>query len=262
MSRRRPQGPAGILLALLLACVPWVHAAGPMFELDATGLDASQRDATHALLAEAVSRLPAVWQESLEPGIRVRWDDGLPATVHGRAIGNRMLLQRGLLDEWMARPAGVSKGGGTHPALVAVIHELAHFHDRSAAGGLARDARLLDLAGWQVRPFRLLPRLGTNAFSDRSPDPYELADPSEFVAVNLEHWVLDPEYPCRRPALAGTALRCSPWCAQGGRSRAAAGGVAAGATGVDALCALRSRWHRGARGGCRRRRFAWLCRSR
>ncbi len=202
MSRRRPQGPAGILLALLLACVPWVHAAGPMFELDATGLDASQRDATHALLAEAVSRLPAVWQESLEPGIRVRWDDGLPATVHGRAIGNRMLLQRGLLDEWMARPAGVSKGGGTHPALVAVIHELAHFHDRSAAGGLARDARLLDLAGWQVRPFRLLPRLGTNAFSDRSPDPYELADPSEFVAVNLEHWVLDPEYPCRRPALA------------------------------------------------------------
>src|SRR5690606_23405317 len=40
-----------------------------------------------------------------------------------------------------------------------------------------------------------------NPFTDRSPDRYELASPAEFVAVNLEHFLLDPQYACRRPAL-------------------------------------------------------------
>src|SRR5690606_12420791 len=36
----------------------------------------------------------------------------------------------------------------------------------------------------------------------RTPDPYELEDAQEFVAVNLEYFLLDPEYGCRRPGLA------------------------------------------------------------
>jgi hypothetical protein len=48
---------------------------------------------------------------------------------------------------------------------------------------------------------RLGLRTPRNAFSDRSPDPYELSRASEFVAVNLEHFLLDPDYACRRPAL-------------------------------------------------------------
>lgn len=44
-------------------------------------------------------------------------------------------------------------------------------------------------------------RTSHNAFSDRSPDRYELTRASEFVAVNLEHFLLDPDYACRRPAL-------------------------------------------------------------
>jgi hypothetical protein len=38
---------------------------------------------------------------------------------------------------------------------------------------------------------------------DRSPDLYELTRPAEFVAVNLEDFVLDPQYARRRPQLAG-----------------------------------------------------------
>src|SRR3546814_16735207 len=60
---------------------------------------------------------------------------------------------------------------------------------------------LLDLAGWQIGPLRFGLRLSRNAFTDRSPDPYELDSPAEFVAVNLEYFVLDPAYACRRPAL-------------------------------------------------------------
>ncbi|MDC6673846.1 hypothetical protein OEZ80_26115, partial [Leclercia adecarboxylata] len=33
------------------------------------------------------------------------------------------------------------------------------------------------------------------------PDPYELTSPLEFVAVNLEYFLLDPSYACRRPSL-------------------------------------------------------------
>ncbi|ERI51213.1 hypothetical protein N878_23385, partial [Pseudomonas sp. EGD-AK9] len=36
----------------------------------------------------------------------------------------------------------------------------------------------------------------------RSPDVYELSRPLEFVAVNLEYFLLDPGYACRRPSLA------------------------------------------------------------
>jgi hypothetical protein len=107
----------------------------------------------------------------------------------------------------MAPPATAAADAGAadparRPAVAALLHELAHFYDRSAAGRLSSDPRLLDLAGWQVSPMRLGLRRGRNAFSERSPDRYELASPAEFVAVNLEHFLLDPDYACRRPALA------------------------------------------------------------
>ena len=35
----------------------------------------------------------------------------------------------------------------------------------------------------------------------RSPDIYETTSPLEFVAVNMEYFLLDPSYACRRPAL-------------------------------------------------------------
>ena len=35
----------------------------------------------------------------------------------------------------------------------------------------------------------------------RSPDLYEVTNPKEFVAVNMEYFLLDPAYACRRPAL-------------------------------------------------------------
>lgn len=195
MNQRRRWRPLRWLAACLLACAAGAASASPApFELDTSSLGAEEIQATRRLLDDAWSRLPAVWTHSLDPSIRVQWRSDLPSHVHGRVRGQSMRLQRRLLDDWMRDddPA----------ALSAVIHELAHLHDRSAAGGLSRDSRLLDLAGWQVRPFRLLPRLGRNDFGDRSPDSYELESPAEFIAVNLEHFVLDPSYACRRPALA------------------------------------------------------------
>jgi hypothetical protein len=120
--------------------------------------------------------------------------------------------------------------------LATVLHELTHIYDRSrlwpdaerkliqhctrrsnSAGlvgipdqcrgqndrrfTLSDDPRLLDLAGWQQYVGRRGEREQHNRQIARSPDIYETDSPKEFVAVNMEYFLLDPSYACRRPAL-------------------------------------------------------------
>ena len=66
---------------------------------------------------------------------------------------------------------------------------------------LSDDPRLLDLAGWQQYVGRRGEREQDNHQVVRSPDLYEVTNPKEFVAVNMEYFLLDPAYACRRPAL-------------------------------------------------------------
>ena len=246
--------PRAALLVLLLSSS--TAGAAPLFELEGV-LARDERAATLQLLDEATSRLPPAWREALDEPVRVQWRQDLPEGVHGRARNGKVMLDRRLLAGWMtsrsepeqgtgvalgpdfsaATPAPAPVVGGDVPAraapppaaaldpasraaLAAVLHELAHLYDRSRSGGLSQDPHLLDLAGWQVAALR--PGRGArNDFSDRSPDPYELHSPREYVAVNLEHYLLDPEYACRRPALAAyfdtrfgrnpqAAGRCAP----------------------------------------------------
>jgi hypothetical protein len=66
---------------------------------------------------------------------------------------------------------------------------------------LSDDPRLLDLAGWPQYVGRRGEREARNGQVARSPDIYEISSPLEFVAVNMEYFLLDPAYACRRPAL-------------------------------------------------------------
>jgi hypothetical protein len=189
-------------LAWLLLCLPGVGWAGEQLplQLQTDGLTPSEIEASTRLETEVAARLPVRWREAPVQPIRLEWSDALPAHVHGRATTSRIRLARSLLRDWMALPPGSDPQlPAARAAMAALIHELAHALDHSEAWGLSRDPRLLDLAGWQVRPWHL--GRGKNHFVDRSPDRYELQDPAEFVAVNLEHFVLDPDYACRRPAL-------------------------------------------------------------
>src|SRR5690606_32940952 len=147
---------------------------------------------------EVLARLPPRWRE-LGRTLRLAWRDDLPDGVHGRIRGGQVWLARELLEPQADQvPVDAPIGVPAEAAIAALLHELAHAWDREQ--GLSRDPRLLDLAGWQVRP--LWPGRGRrNAFAARSPDAYELHSPAEFVAVNLEHFLLDPDYACRRPAL-------------------------------------------------------------
>ncbi|MEN1940842.1 DUF4105 domain-containing protein [Luteimonas sp. MJ174] len=163
-----------------------------------SALSVSETAATEMLVAEVLERLPPRWRAH-ERALQLSWRDDLPADVHGRIRGERIALSRVLLDG-ASLDSTPSEGIDAVPraAVAALVHELAHDWDREQ--GLSRDPRLLDLAGWQVRP--LWPGRGAdNAFGERSPDAYELHSPGEFVAVNLEYFLLDPAYACRRPAL-------------------------------------------------------------
>ena len=177
--------------------------AAPVFEIERHGLSSVEYEASERLLADAVARLPDAWAAALdERPIGVRWRDDLPEGVHGRATHWKIALDLRLLHDLAARDdMAPAVGPADDAALTAVLHELAHLYDRTPQGRLSRDPRLLDLAGWQVAALGA-GRRGRNDLRDRSPDPYELASPREFVAVNLEHYLLDPGYRCRRPALA------------------------------------------------------------
>lgn len=222
---RRVPGLCGLLLAAGLLW-PWASAQAALrLQLDADSLSPPQMAATQGVLDAALARLPPSLVTETERTLTVRWSDSLPHATTGRARSRALLLNRRLLplleaeaaDSARAVEPGSNSGTrGSDPALqtpqtppagrsarteilATLLHEVAHFHDRHT--GLSADSRLLDLAGWQVKVKRPRARASENPFVDRTPDPYELTSPREFVAVNLEHFLLDPEYACRRPAL-------------------------------------------------------------
>ena len=231
------------LLVSLLALASNATQAGLRLILDETDLRPTERSASTALLDEAVAALPPRLVASLDRQVQVRWLDGLPSATYGRAGPDVLELNRRLLpslaDGSAARQTTDRPHGTVRQELLAtVIHEIAHLYDRArlwpadqaleqarcrqqAAGlglvglrdgcrgqtarrfTLSDDPRLLDLAGWPQQVGRRGAREQTNAQIARSPDRYELSNPREFVAVNLEYFLLDPSYACRRPSLHG-----------------------------------------------------------
>lgn len=187
----------------LFAGVTGAAAAAPRLRLDEAGLAAKEIAASHELFSAAEARLTPAMRQRLAGDITVRWSATLDERVHGRARRDGvLLLNRRLLPDLLALP----DAAGRTTALTALLHELAHLLDRATAGGpMSRDPRLLDLAGWQVRATPgltlLMGRARGNRFRERSADPYELHNPREYVAVNLERYLLDADYACRRPAL-------------------------------------------------------------
>lgn len=201
---RRRRWPGLLLAAALLASGP---VAALQLQMDPEGLDGHEQDASQGLLDDTVSMLPPAMAAAIEEPIRVRWDATLAPGIYGRATRGTLLLNRRLLprlvDGTSAMAASPRPERSELDQLRAtLLHEVTHFYDRTGGGGgrLSGDPRLLDLAGWQVGAFPWSRRSG-NHFTDRSPDPYELESAREFVAVNVEYFLLDPGYACRRPAL-------------------------------------------------------------
>ena len=209
--------------------------------LDDADLQPAERAASQQLLDEAVAALPPRMMERLDRDVRVRWHDGLTHEVYGSAGGDLLLLNRRLLPALTDASAANQRTERPHGTvrremLATLVHEIAHLYDRahlwsaethrqlgfcnqradslglvglpdSCRGQTERrftlsdDPYLLDLAGWPQRVGERGERERENAQQARSPDAYELTSPLEFVAVNLEYFLLAPSYACRRPLL-------------------------------------------------------------
>lgn len=174
---------AGLAVALLLA-----SGSGRALELalDPTGLDPAAQQRARDLFARVRERLPERWQADPRR-LTLRFDPRLPADIAGRHRRGQLRLSPELLE--------VAATAAAHDlARATVLHEIAHAFDRGEGGGWSRQAAFRRLAGWDRR--------GANPYTLRSPDGYERHSPAEAFAVNLEWYLLDPQYRCRRPALA------------------------------------------------------------
>ena len=174
-------------LALLLAR----PALALQLALDPTGLTHDQHARAQAVIASVEQRLPAQWQA--DPRVLpLRFAGQLGEGVVGHHRRGQLTLATALLEQ-------IAPADGPDPAQAALIHEVAHALDRDG-GRWSADPVFRRLAGWD--------RLGKgNAYTLRSPDGYELRSPAESFAVNLEWYLLDPRYGCRRPQLAAWFAR-------------------------------------------------------
>lgn len=193
-------------------------------------LDAALAALPPQLVAQLDREIGVRWSSRLPDSVmgRARYD--------GQILLNQRWLDALVQSDDQALPAGRQHATLQRELQATIIHELAHFYDRgqfwsadergltrlcgqqrsslgpvglpAACHGqsqrrftLSDDPRLLELAGW---PARIGGRGEVELQNDqylRTPDAYELSNPREFVAVNLEYFLLDPEYRCRRPAL-------------------------------------------------------------
>ncbi|WP_462401576.1 DUF7844 domain-containing protein [Pseudomonas sp. Marseille-QA0332] len=234
------------LRAWLLGCALTLLGTPALADLQLVllpaGLDTSQRQASQALLDEALDKLPPTFRQRLDRRIEVSWSAGMRSDAYGQASPVATLeLNRRLLPSLVDGSAAQERTGRSHGTvrqelLATVLHELTHIYDRArlwpqdqrrlinqckrqhgslgdvglpqACRGqtsrrftLSDDPRLLDLAGWPQAVGQRGEREQHNGQVARSPDSYELSSPKEFIAVNMEYFLLDPSYACRRPAM-------------------------------------------------------------
>ena len=227
---------------LILALVSLGSQAELRLVLADSDLTQAERQASRVLLDEALQALPPRFKQQLDRRVKLRWRAmpaevyGRAGRFSGIEL-NALLLPA--LTDGSAAHAHTERTHGTlrRELLATVLHELTHLYDRAQGGSpvqqrlqqhcrqrlnslgpvglpdhcrgqtarrftLSDDPQLLDLAGWPQRVGRRGAREQDNHQVVRSPDSYELSNPREFLAVNMEYFLLDPSYACRRPSLA------------------------------------------------------------
>lgn len=78
-----------------------------------------------------------------------------------------------------------------------IVHELAHLYDNHQK--ISKDPDFLNISGWVIKGLIFKRRFNLNQNTTKTPDQYEFENAREAFAVNIEHFLYDPTYKCRRP---------------------------------------------------------------
>ena len=234
----RPRAWLLVLALLASSC----SQAELRLQLHDEGLSPGEQQASQQLLQEALQAMPPQFRQQLDRRVSVRWGEQPAEVYGRAGRFSGIELNAALLPALSDGSSATQQTSRPHGSvrrelLATVLHELTHLYDRAqlwpqaerqlqrlcrqreqslGAVGLPDDCRgqtarrftlsddpqLLDLAGWPQQVGRRGAREQHNHQVARSPDSYELSNPREFLAVNMEYFLLDPSYACRRPLLA------------------------------------------------------------
>lgn len=149
---------------------------------------------------EAISLLPPKIKNDLGK-INIKFVD-LPNGALGRAsilqpdtIELDFLTLDFIHDEFDT-PTDRTHQSAYREVMATLLHEIVHLYDYKTK--LSNNSHLLYLSGRQRNPLAENSEIG---FKHRSPDSHEGTNDKEFLAVNMEYFLLDPNYACRRPLL-------------------------------------------------------------
>lgn len=81
-----------------------------------------------------------------------------------------------------------------------IIHELSHVYE-DRVSEVHDELKFLYLSGWHKRGLLFDKTKRRNFLEQRSPDPYEFSHPRETFAVNIEYFLSQKDFKCRRPLL-------------------------------------------------------------
>lgn len=225
------------LLALLsLNLLLAVQAFAFGYDLSDKSITPAARPALQTLFSKASKLLPATLKKSLKKDLKVEISDlksknkdAMALYRRGRIYLDRTVIKEVIRGESLATPTNRTHKTLYKEILAAVLHETAHAYDhenvhsseeyaqinycntdddnRNRSRGTAECAPYINMnRSFSQNPYFLLiagfDRDDESWMKHRSPDIYELTDHEESFAVNMEYFLLDPEYACRRPTLA------------------------------------------------------------
>lgn len=224
---------AGIfMMTTLLAS--WAHAFE--YRLANTPTDPTFRKNAQVLLRQAEELLPASIKNVFKKPLQVRFESLKTQSEHalGKLSRGAIIIDVKAIPEITRGEQNATLTGRSHKTfyreiLATVIHETIHaydelnVHDAVEARMIQQCKRAQDLrrnndkTSSECRPYIDMYRsysqnpyfLLTAGFVDgeeswmkhRSPDVYELTSSFEAFPVNMEYFLMDPAYACRRPSL-------------------------------------------------------------
>lgn len=123
-----------------------------------------------------------------------------------RVKGNKLLLHRSIFRALVLGDDNKEIYCLPHRTLyktaqATIIHELMHLFEKhnSNAFALSRTEPYLHISDFDTKTFGGFE--SRNKSNKRAIESYELTRPMEHIAVNFEHFILDPNFACRRPNL-------------------------------------------------------------